>query len=127
MMCTEYSANVSRRTTLLQSMHFQVEWKWPRRLKVGLLTLAVIAMTVILLFFPEEYSNERVATVIRGDPLIFDLDQAYQEQGRNSEKIMRLELEGSFLPDEATNLAQYVIINALKILFVGRYYVILLY
>ncbi len=71
------------------------------------MTLAVVAMTVILLFFPEEDSSRRVVTVAEGDPLTFDLDQAYLEQGRDSEKIMRIVLQGSFMPEEVTELAKY--------------------
>ena len=98
--------------TLLEGDDPKVKWKWPRKLKVLLLTLAVVLMTVVLLFFPEEDYNERVVTVAWDDPISFDLDQAYREQGRNSGKIMRLVLEGSFMPDEAVDLARLDIYSA---------------
>ncbi len=82
-------------------------WSWPRRIKVALLTLLLVLMTVLLLFLPEEAYNERVVTVTEDDPVVYDLDRAYRQQGRDSEKIMRVRIDGSFIPEEATNLARF--------------------
>jgi len=73
---------------------------------VTTLTAAALALTVVLLFFPEQRWLSKVVTVSGEEAAAFDLDAAYALAKGDSEKILRVELRGSFLPASAAHMAE---------------------
>jgi hypothetical protein len=86
--------------TLIDHDNPSQKWKWQRKLKVAILTLGCIVMTVFLLFLPEARTSTSIVTVSKQNPIVYDLDKTYREQGRSSEKMLRVTLRGSFVASE---------------------------
>lgn len=49
----------------------------------------------------------------KGHEVVYDLDKEYHDKGRESERILRVTVEGNLLPEELTYLAEdrYILIG----------------
>ena len=95
-----------RQDSLMSQEAVNQSWSWQRHLKVGVLTFVCACLVVMLLFLPEAISQSRVLTVSYKNPTVIDIDKEYHHKGRESEKILEVQIKGSFVSPEMTNLVK---------------------
>lgn len=84
-----------------------VPWKLSRKAKVFALTLVCIIVTILLLFLPEQISNDNLISVQKSDSYVIDIDELYSTGKKTpSDNILEVWLHGSFIPEELTPLAR---------------------
>ena len=85
---------------------YDTEWSWPRKLKVGILTLVLIASTVLLLVIPELNTDSSLITVSPFKPTVIEVDSKLDANNQLN-KVIETTIRGSLVPENDLNFSRF--------------------